>query len=744
MSPQLVSDFILLIFYGQTQGKFLKKLTAQDLLRLYSNGKFLTIALILPYVLLLLSSIFLLTQFRQQSEKTILILTDELQGAKQIYQIANDFEPAKKIGVDRVEIIKIANEFQISLDSHLDTYYLGLISTRILPKIIENSIKSANMSVSAELFEDLNLSKQNIKPICDKRCPEIQELIQKLIVNLDQISHSTSATALKEIWILSIQALMKKVSYNIEVEIKYFNFCIQFFFFLVGISLIVAIILTYKVYTSAKKDIELLEEHKRTLQQLEEAQKLAKVGSWEFNLITQEQTWSNEHYNIFEIPKPQPQNVLYQMYRDRIHPEDLVTLDKYLEKSLKTGEGFVFDHRVFLDNGTRMKYVQGIGKVHRDSDGKPYLVSGTCQDITSRVHKDKVDQIILDSLGLGIWQYNPQTQQLTWDKSLYKLYEIDPTDFNGHYEAWSSALTPEARTKAVSDLENALSGNKEFNTTFEILTKNNQRKFIGGKAQVIRNENGKPIMMYGINWDRTTEIELEKKIELERSKSFHNAKLASLGELAAGIAHEINNPLAVIIGNIALLNKSNINSDKLTDKLAVIEKSATRISKIVRGLSKFARMPDGQMKSELISNIINDVLMITDTKAKNQTTPIEIDIRSNSKIICEPIEIEQVFVNLINNALDAARNSSKPWVKVTAYDDVDHVVIQISDSGLGIPKEIESKLFQPFVTTKAVGEGTGLGLSISKAILDQHKSSITVLKETLNTCFEIRIPIEKK
>lgn len=722
----------------------MKRLTAQDLIRLYSNGKFLTLALILPYILLLLSSIFLLIQFKQQTEKTISILNDELQGANQIYQIANEFEPNKKIDFDRKKIIKIADEFQITLDSHLDTYYLGFLAARVLPKIIEKGNALTQNDIPIELFEDLKFAKQKLKPVCDEKCPEIQELTHKLTAKIDQIEPSSSINALKEVWLDSTQILIKKLEYNIEVETKYFNFCIQFFFILVGISLVAAVVLTYKVYTSAKKDIELLQEHKKTLRQLEEAQKLAKVGSWEFNLITHEQTWSNEHYNIFEIPKPQPQNILYQMYRDRIHPEDLITLDKYLERSLKTGEGFVFDHRVFLDNGTRMKYVQGIGKVHKDSDGKPYLVSGTCQDITSRVHKDKVDQIILDSLGLGIWQYNPQTQQLTWDKSLYKLYEIDPTDFNGHYEAWSSALTPEARSKAVSDLENALSGNKEFNTTFEIFTKNNRRKFIGGKAQVLRNENGKPIMMYGINWDRTTEIELERKIELERSKSFHNAKLASLGELAAGIAHEINNPLAVIIGNIALLNKSNTISDKLTDKLAVMEKSAVRISKIVRGLSKFARMPDGQMKSELISNIINDALMITDTKAKNQTTPIEVDIRSNSKIICEPIEIEQVFVNLINNALDASRNSSKPWVKVIAYDDADHVVIQVSDSGLGISKEIESKLFQPFVTTKAVGEGTGLGLSISKAILDQHKSSITVLKETLNTCFEIRIPIERK
>jgi C4-dicarboxylate-specific signal transduction histidine kinase len=237
----------------------------------------------------------------------------------------------------------------------------------------------------------------------------------------------------------------------------------------------------------------------------------------------------------------------------------------------------------------------------------------------------------------------------------------------------------------------------------------------------------------------TSVRELEKQVEVERLKSIHNSKLASLGELSAGIAHEINNPLAIIAGSISVMRKSLNTPEKLEAKIGGLERACERIAKIVKGLQKFARANDRQdYRPCSLSSIIDDCLTLTLPKANRDSTPIRAEATSQRRVSCDELEIEQVIVNLVNNALDAVRRLPARWVELTTYDDGPHVVLLVRDAGPGISKEIEDKLFQPFFTTKPIGEGTGLGLSICKGILDQHKATIALRHEDPNTCFELR------
>jgi len=113
-------------------------------------------------------------------------------------------------------------------------------------------------------------------------------------------------------------------------------------------------------------------------------------------------------------------------------------------------------------------------------------------------------------------------------------------------------------------------------------------------------------------------------------------------------------------------------------------------------------------------------------------------------ILCNEIEIEQVLVNLINNAIDAVKDADKKSVEIHIQEDQEALVLRVSDSGSGVSESIESKIFDPFFTTKIVGEGTGLGLSITKGILDEHQATIALDRSSSNTCFEIRFKKFKK
>lgn len=242
--------------------------------------------------------------------------------------------------------------------------------------------------------------------------------------------------------------------------------------------------------------------------------------------------------------------------------------------------------------------------------------------------------------------------------------------------------------------------------------------------------------------DVSESVRQQETIKTQEAQLIQSSKLSSLGEMSAGIAHEVNNPLAIIMGKIAIFKKVKNSPNGFEDRLEAMEKAAFRIQKIVSGLKKFSRTSDGHVhKTELISQILTEVTTITNIRASHFSVPVEISGDANLSIECDSLEIEQVLVNLINNAVDAVKATENPWVKVNYFRSGDKAIIQVIDSGKGITPAIENKLFEPFYTTKPVGEGTGLGLSITKGILDLHKASIRINRNFKNTCFEIQFPV---
>ena len=485
-------------------------------------------------------------------------------------------------------------------------------------------------------------------------------------------------------------------------------------------------------------------ENLKQLRRLKYAQSISKMGSFDIEFKTKNSVWSYQLYKIYDIDNAVPQDKLYALARNKILSEDLEKYDKYFARAETTGEGFVYNLRLVFEKG-KMKNVQIIAEVIKDEEGRPLQLSGTCQDVTERIQSEEENEFLLESLEIGVWKYNHTTKTVTWDKNMFRLYGLEERNFNNSIKAWENSLVEEHRERVLQEFEQALQGEKEFNTSFQIQTPFDEKKFIQAKGKVIRNVEGQPLFMYGVNQNYTKEKALEFELNKEKTKALHSAKLASLGEMSAGVAHEINNPLAIISGNVGLLVQFKDNPEKFSTKVESIRKSVERISKIVLGLKKFARLNEvGTQTPFVLSNIVKESMTLTEGKSKRHTTSVEVSINSNAKIMCDEVEIEQVVVNLINNAIDAVKGLTEKWVKIYVLEDRTHVILRIRDSGSGIPIEVEQKMFEPFFTTKEVGKGTGLGLSIVKGILDQHKASIVINRDDKNTCFEIRFPMVKE
>lgn len=243
----------------------------------------------------------------------------------------------------------------------------------------------------------------------------------------------------------------------------------------------------------------------------------------------------------------------------------------------------------------------------------------------------------------------------------------------------------------------------------------------------------------------------KKAAELEEQKNltFHASKMAALGEMAAGIAHEINNPLSIISLNNHMLQHQveheHIDRDNIKRYLHNIDLTVQRISKIIKGLRTISRDDSNEdFAMTKFGDILDDVLALSGEKFKVHGIVLKTDIPDGiheMKIRCRRVQLSQVFINLLGNAYDSVEHREHPWISLSARIEGPNLVVRVMDSGPGIPKELQDKIFQPFFTTKEVGKGTGLGLSLSSSIIRAHNGEISVDNTAPTTCFLIKLPM---
>lgn len=268
----------------------------------------------------------------------------------------------------------------------------------------------------------------------------------------------------------------------------------------------------------------------------------------------------------------------------------------------------------------------------------------------------------------------------------------------------------------------------------EIFNKNGEVRSIVISSSPLRDKNGEIIGLLGIARDITE----RKRIQHQMNRT---EKLAAIGQLATGIAHEINNPLGGMQNCVRTLNTDGDDEDVRQRYLPLLEKGLNRIESVIRNLLDFAKEHQFEFSTHNLDEIITETLKLVDYKIRERNLELKLDLNTNSKkFTLDYNHLQQVFLNVIINAIQAITDSGG-ILTIKSMEERDELIVAISDTGIGIPQENLGRIFDPFFTTKDVGTGTGLGLSVSYGIIERLGGRIEVQSEiNRGTTFTITIP----
>jgi len=345
---------------------------------------------------------------------------------------------------------------------------------------------------------------------------------------------------------------------------------------------------------------------------------------------------------------------------------------------------------------------------------------------------------------IGNWEYDADSQRITWSDEVYVLYERDPALGPPTAEEEARYYSTEQAKKLRDYAERAIKSGEEFKYDMEVNLPSGKKAIFTASMRSIKNESGRVIRLFGTVQDITERKRQEEERRQLEQKAQLTSRLASVGEMAAGIAHEINNPLTSVIGYSQLLSgRKDITEDVKAD-LKAIDEGAQRVAGIIKRLLTFAR----QSKPERAFVNINDLITNTlDLRAYHlRTNNIKVTTKLATDLpltTADPAQLQQVFLNIIVNAETAMTQANGRGKLLVKTEEVNGTIrISFKDNGSGIAKKNLERIFDPFFTTREVDQGTGLGLSICHGIIAEHKGRIWA-ESTLGrgATFMVELPI---
>ncbi|HUK17250.1 MAG TPA: PAS domain S-box protein [Bryobacteraceae bacterium] len=455
--------------------------------------------------------------------------------------------------------------------------------------------------------------------------------------------------------------------------------------------------------------------------QLVDAQRLANVGSWVRDLDTERIHWSDEIFRIFGLPNDGLPD--RQAFLRRVHPKDREIILEAGEKACASPIPVDVEYRVVRPDG-EIRFVHSIAEAIRNDRGVPVRIVGATQDITEQV---KARELLREReerlksaerlVHVGYWHRDLESNQVVWSEGCCRIFG-QPRDYTPTYESFLQAVVPQDRER-MERWTRDRSADRSGNTTeFRIARPDGDVRTVLSVSDVLRDEDGLPVRVFGALQDVTEE-------RRAREESFARQKLESVGTLASGIAHDFNNLLGSVLVQAELALSELSTGSNPEGELKAIRDVAIHGSEIVRELMIYAGKESAVIGPVEVSRIVGEMLELLKVSVSKHAV-LEADLAPDLPAVrANAAQLRQIVMNLVTNASEAigdrdgvirvttrrlkSGQDSSGWISDRLADG-DHLQLEVSDTGRGIPLEMQAKVFDPFFTTKSAGHGLGLAI----------------------------------
>lgn len=429
-----------------------------------------------------------------------------------------------------------------------------------------------------------------------------------------------------------------------------------------------------------------------------------------------------------------------------IHPDDWSEFQK-----LQSGTKKKIRARLHKQDGSAIWMLWGLCR-HQTEDRyniTAYDLNSCESSSQSTSHSEaKLQQVLRDGM-IGYWEVHFSDGTLSVSENIRKWWGLDETQVITN-EIYQNLLHPEDKNKLLSSQAKILETLEPQELIHRTRKPDGSYIWIHGTGHPMFDEKGQVIGLMGTSMDITERVELENEVKHHQAKILTSSRLSAIGEMAGSMAHEINNPLAIILLHAeqlqAEMEKGHFSREKIKRGVEKISQSTLRISRIIRSLRTLSREgQDDPFEPLSVRRALEETLEICGQRLLNEKIDLKLNFPPNEILInARPTQISQVFLNLLNNAYDAIEKSEMRWIEVSIFPSSNSVEIVFKDSGCGVPRELQEKIFDPFFTTKDPTRGTGIGLSVSRSIILSHSGTLELNSASVNTEFIIRLPILKQ
>ncbi|HTM38523.1 MAG TPA: PAS domain S-box protein [Terriglobales bacterium] len=344
--------------------------------------------------------------------------------------------------------------------------------------------------------------------------------------------------------------------------------------------------------------------------------------------------------------------------------------------------------------------------------------------------------------GTATFRWDLLTDEWSWDENMARLFGLAPGQALKSFDDVLSAVVAEDRNELIECCNQCAKEGNNCESEFRVNWPDGSVHHLYARGEAFCDENRGLTHITGAFLDLTARRQMEVQIET-------SARLSALGTMAGGVAHEINNPLSIVHAAAADLLRRAKSRTALSREIVLrnserIVQMADRIAKIVKSMRNLAREgSQDKVRATRVAKIVEEVLEVCKERFKNHSVKLFVaSLDPTITVYCREVQIAQVLLNVLQNAFEAVREQTgEKWVRVAVVVQGSAVEFSVTDNGPEIPSHLQSKIMEPFFTTKDVGKGMGLGLSLSRKIVEDHGGKLELLNDEGHTCFAFRLPL---